>query len=189
MSCFAQIRHLKHLRGKLTCHAALKAVNALVGSRFDCFPFFSCLSAFDLCKLQCVQNSLARTVTNTTKYSFITPVRKTPHWLPIEHRSIFKTCLLVYKFPYGGYSKYLYLSLDLDIVSITHIKAKLIVCSWRSHTLSLSVYKSSKHFGLSFAYDDPKILNNLPDDVHSATSLHPFRNKLKTYLFAQAYPP
>ena len=117
------------------------------------------------------------------------PVRKTFHWLPIEHRSIFRTCLLVYKFPYGGYSKYLYLSLDLDIVSITHVNAKLIVCSLRSHTLSLSVYKSSKQFGLSFAYDAPKICNALPDDVRSATSLHPFRNKLKTYLFAQAYPP
>ena len=52
-----------------------------------------------------------------------------------------------------------------------------------------SLYKSSKHFGLSFAYDTPKIWNNLPDDVHSATYLHSFRRKLKVYLFAQAYPP
>ena len=52
-----------------------------------------------------------------------------------------------------------------------------------------SIYKSSKHFGLSFAYDAPKIWNDLPDDVRSATSLHSFRRKLKTYLFSQAYPP
>ena len=52
-----------------------------------------------------------------------------------------------------------------------------------------SVYKSSKHVGLSFAYDAPKIWNNLPDDICSTTSLHSFRKKLKTYLFAQAYPP
>ena len=32
---------------------------------------------------------------------------------------------------------FLYLSLNLDIVSITHIKAKLMVCSLRSHTLPL----------------------------------------------------
>ena len=30
---------------------------------------------------------------------------------------------------------------------------------------ALSVYKSSKHFGLSFAYDALKIWNDLPDDV------------------------
>ena len=54
-----------------------------------------------------------------------------------------------------------------------------------------SLYKSSKHFGVSFAfaYDAPKISNDLPDDVHAATFLHSFRRKLKTYLFAQAYPP
>ena len=64
-------------------------------------------------------------------------MRKTLHWLPIEHRSIFKTALLVYKFLHSGYPKYLYLSLNLDIVSITHVKAKLMVCSLRSHTLPL----------------------------------------------------
>ena len=35
-----------------------------------------------------------------------------------------------------------------------------------------SVYKSTKHFCLSFAYNAPKICNDLPDDVYSATSLH-----------------
>ena len=34
-----------------------------------------------------------------------------------------------------------------------------------------SVHKSSKQFGFSFAYDDPKVLNELPDNIHSA---HPF---------------
>ena len=95
-SCFADIRDLKSLRGYLTHHAALMAANALVGSRLDyCNSLFRSLSALDLRKLQCVQNSLARIVTNTTKYSQITPARKTLHWLRIEHRSIFKTALLV----------------------------------------------------------------------------------------------
>ena len=49
-------------------------------------------------KLQCVQNGLARIVRKTIKYSHITPVRTTPHLLPIEHCSIFQTALLVYKF-------------------------------------------------------------------------------------------
>ena len=44
-----------------------------------------------------------------------------------------------------------------------------------------SIYKSKTHFGLSFAYDAPRIWNDLPDDVHSAKSLSSFRKKLKTY--------
>ena len=79
-SCFAQIRDLKCLRGYLTHHAALIAANALVGSRLDyCNSLFRSLSALDLRKLQWVKYSLARIVTNTTKYSHITPVRKILH--------------------------------------------------------------------------------------------------------------
>ena len=112
------------------------AVNALVGSRLEyCNSLFRSLSALDLRKLICVQNSLARIVTNTTKYLHITPVRKTLHWLPTEHHSIFETALLVYKF-------------------------------------------------LNY----PKIWNDLPDDLRSATFVHSFRKKIKTYLFVQAYP-
>ena len=51
-----------------------------------------------------------------------------------------------------------------------------------------SVFKSAKHFGHSFAFDAPKIWND-PQDVRSATSVASFRKKLKTYLFAKAYPP
>ena len=52
-----------------------------------------------------------------------------------------------------------------------------------------SVFKSRKHFGLSFAYDAPMIWNDLPDEVRSANSLASFRSKLKSYLFGKAYPP
>ena len=40
------------------------------------------------------------------KYSHITPVRKTLHWLLINYCSIFKTAVLVYKFLHSGNPKY-----------------------------------------------------------------------------------
>ena len=104
---FAHVRDLKRLWGHLTHEVALMAANALVGSCLDyCNSLFRGLSALDLRKLQCVQNSLARIVANTTKYSHITPVRKALHWLPIKYRSIFKTAVLVYKFLHSGNPKY-----------------------------------------------------------------------------------
>ena len=51
-----------------------------------------------------------------------------------------------------------------------------------------SVYKSTKHLGLSLPYDAQKIWNDLHDDVCSVTSLSLFRKKLTTYLFTKAYP-
>ena len=162
----------------------------MVGSRLDyCNSLFRSLSALDLCKLQCGQNSLARIVTNTTKYSHITPVRKTLHWLPIEHHSIFKTALLMYKFLHRGYPKYFAPFLKPRHSVYNTRKSQDDGVFLEVPHFAPSVYKSPKHFGLSFAYNAPKIWNDLPDDVWSATSLHSFRKKLKTYNFAQAYPP
>ncbi len=48
-------------------------------------------------KLQRIQNSIARAITKTPKYDHIRPVLKNLHWLPVEHRIEFKTCLLVFK--------------------------------------------------------------------------------------------
>ena len=106
-ACFAHVLDLKQLRGHLTHEAALMAANALVRSRLDyCNSLFRGLSALDLHKLQCFQNSFARIIANTTKYSHITPVRKALHWLPIKYSSIFKTAMLVYEFVHSGSPKY-----------------------------------------------------------------------------------
>ena len=139
------------------------AANALVGSQLDyCNSLFRGLSALDLRKLQCVQNSLARIVANTTKYSHITPVRKALHWLPIKYRSIFKTAMLVYKFQHSGNPKYFEPFL---------IPRHSAYNTRRSQSDGIflevphfgSIFKSRKHFGLSFAYDAPMIWNDLPD--------------------------
>ena len=186
---FVHIRDLKRLRGYLTREAALLAANALVGSRLDyCNSLFRGLSALDIRRLQCVQNSLARIVANTTKYSHITPVRKSLHWLPVLHRSVFKTALLVYKFLHSGHPKYFepFLKPRHSVYRTRRSQSDGVLLEVPH---CASIYKSKKHFGLSFAYDAPRIWNDLPDDVRSAKSLSSFRKKLKTYLFEKAYPP
>ena len=188
-ACFAHIRDLKRLQGYLTHEAALMAANALVGSCLDyCNSLFRGLSALYLHKLKCVQNSLARIVAQTTKYSHITPIRKALHWLPIKYHSIFKIALLVYKLVYSGIPKYFEHFL-------IHRDSAYNTLQSQSDGMFLdfphfaSVFKSQKHFGLSFMYDAPMIWNDLPDEVHSANSLALFRSKLKSYLFGKAYPP
>ena len=96
---------------------------------------FRSLSVHDLCQLQGIQNSLARIITNTTKYLHITPVRKTLRWLPIEHGSL--------RLPCGCTSSYkvvilniLNFFLNLDKVCPIYTEVKLVMCCSRSHTLS-----------------------------------------------------
>ena len=164
---------------------AVLAANALVSSRLDyCNSLFRGLSCFNLHKLQSIQNILARIVTNHRKYAHVTPILKQLHWLPIKYRCMFKTATLVYKFytvvllPIFNHSCH-----SAVVPTVPGVVTQIVppFCS--------SVFKSVKHFDHSFAFDAPKIWNELPHDVRSAASVASFKKKLKTYLFAKAYPP
>ena len=48
-------------------------------------------------KLQIIQNSAARLITGTKKYSPITPVLQQLHWLPVKSRISFKILLLTFQ--------------------------------------------------------------------------------------------
>ena len=138
-----------------------------------------CLSVANLCKLQSIQNSLARIVCRATCLSHTTPLRKALHWLPIRHHCIFKTALLVYRYLYTNCSKYFSPFLKVRQCAYN---------TWLSQSDGIilhvpqyqpSIYISTKQFGLSFAYDAPKIWNEFPDVVRSATSIASFRKNLR----------
>ena len=99
------------------------------------------------------------------------------------------TALLVYKLLHSGYPKYFSPFLKPRQSVFNTRKSQADGVFLEVPHFATSIYKSSKHFGLSFAYDAPKNGNDLSDDVCSVTSPHSFRRKLKTYLFVQAYPP
>ena len=172
-----------------SCNAVL-AANALVSSRLDyCNFLFRGLSCFNQPKLQSIQNTLARIATNHRKYTHVTPILKQLHWLPVKDRCMFKNAILVYKFLYSGSPFYFqpFLSLSSCSYSTRHSHPDhqyLTVPPFCS-----SVFKSVKHFDHSFAFDAPKIWNEVPHDVRRAASVASFRKKLKTYLFPKAYPP
>ena len=79
-----------------------------VHSRLDyCNSLFRSLFKFNLHRLQSIQNSAARIVTNSSKYTRITPVLGKLHWLTIQFCSEFKLATLVYKFIHTGFPKFL----------------------------------------------------------------------------------
>ena len=75
--------------------AARALENSLVSSKLDCCnSLYSGISQANLNKLQRIQNSLARVITNTSKYQHITPTLEKLHWLRIKQRINYKFCLL-----------------------------------------------------------------------------------------------
>ena len=189
-SCFVKLRDFRHVRWFLTHDVSVLVANALVSSHLDyCNSLFRSLSKFNLRKLQCIQNSAARIVSNTSRYTSITPVLKKLHWLPVEQRTVFKTATLVYKYLHTGFPRYFapYLSFYSSSYSTRHSQSGgnfLVIPKFCP-----SVHKSVKQFGNSLAFDAPTVWNALPDEICASPSLASFRKQLKTYLYTKAYPP
>ena len=86
-SCFIQLRDFRNIRQLLTQDADVSVANAFVSSGLDyCNSLFRSLSKFNLHRLQSIRNSAARIVTNSSKYTRITPVLGKLHWLPVQFR-------------------------------------------------------------------------------------------------------
>ena len=76
-ACFLHMRDLRRIRQYLTPEVAVLAANALVSSCLDyCNSLFRGLSCFNQHKLQSIQNTFARIVTNHRKYAHVTPILK-----------------------------------------------------------------------------------------------------------------
>ena len=55
------------------------------------------LPAYQIQKLQRVQNSAAHLVFHKSKFCHITPLLRALHWLPVAYRIVFKILLLTFK--------------------------------------------------------------------------------------------
>ena len=185
-SCFVQLRDFRHVRQFLTHDASVLVANALGSSRLDhCNSLFRSLSKFNLRKLQCIQNSSARIVSNTSRYTSITSVLEKLHWLPVEQT---ETATLVYKFLHTGFPKYFapYTSPYSSSYSTRRSQSGgnfPVIPKFKP-----SVHKSVKQFGHSFAFDAPTVWNALPEEIRGSPSFVSFRKCLKTYLYTKAYP-
>ena len=180
-----QLRDFRHADQFLTHDASVFVASALVSGRLDyCNSLFRSLSKLNLPKLQCIQNSAARIVCIS-----IIPVLKKMHWHPIQHRSVFKTATLVYKFLHTGFPKYFapYISSYSSSYSTNSSQSGgnfPVITKFQP-----SVHKSVKQFDYSFAFDASTFWNALPEEICVSPSLTSFRKHLKTYLYTKAYPP
>ena len=133
----------------LTYDASVLVANALVSSQLDYFnSLFRSHSNFNLCKLRCIQNSAARIVSNTSRYTSKTPVLKKLHWLPVEHRSVFKTATLVYtlvyKFLHTGFpSILLHISFPTAVLTVPGTVRVVVISLMFQSSNPLSINLSS----------------------------------------------
>ena len=160
-TCFIQMHDLRRIRQHLTDEAATLAANALMSSGLDyCNFLFRSLPNFKIRKLQCIQNTLARLVTNCNKHR-VSPILKRHHCSPVEFSYIFKTDALVYKFLHSDHPSCLVLfcvCIVYDIVQDTTIQTKgfrrflnsIHLCMNQKHTLALALLLMLEQFGMIY---------------------------------------
>jgi len=90
-SCNLHIRTVRHICPRLTFDAAKSVAVSIVGARLDyCISLLHGTSQRNFDRLQRVQKSLARVVTQAPRRSSATDLRRQLHWLPIRHHVSFK---------------------------------------------------------------------------------------------------
>jgi len=108
-SCFLSIRDLRRIRNTLDYSTANTIATSLIHSKLDyCNSLFLNLPQSQLGRLQLILNSAARAVSQTPKFSHITPVLKSLHWLKIEQRIQYKVLSITYKTLQSGKLSYLH---------------------------------------------------------------------------------
>ena len=132
-------------------------------------------------KLQLVQNSLARIVTGTRKFDYISPVLTKLHWLPVSYRITYKITILTHKTLSTSQPGYLSSSIHYHHLPDT-------VITTRSVTLNCLTLPNIRNFRSDFscrgfANCASTIWNNLPKDITDNTIMSDvFVKRLKTHL-------
>ena len=175
------LRNISKIRKFLSKESTEILIHAFVSSKLDhCNSLLYGLPAYQLAKLQVLQNTAARVVSLTRKYDHITPVLESLHWLPVKFRIVFKVLLLVYKALNGMAPPYLsdMLCYRSYSRSLRPASQKLLVV----HRTNMKTYGDR-----AFSIAGPKLWNQLPLSIRELGSIDSFKKLLKTYLFRLAY--
>ncbi|KAI4875881.1 hypothetical protein NFI96_009458 [Prochilodus magdalenae] len=97
-SCRFLLYNIRRIRPFLSQEATQLLVQSLVISRLDyCNSLLAGLPLRAIRPLQLVQNAAARLIFNLPKFTHITSLLRSLHWLPVVARIRFKTLMLAYK--------------------------------------------------------------------------------------------
>jgi len=97
-SCNYHAQAIRHIRHLLTTELAQTLACSLILSKIDyCNAVLHGASTYSIEKLQRVQSNAARIVLEAPKRSHASPLLRTLHWLPVQHRIEYKVALLTFK--------------------------------------------------------------------------------------------
>ena len=149
------IRSIGRIRKYLTNGNLKLLFNALVISRLNyCKSILYSLPKQELDRLQRIQTTAARLVTQTKQYELTNPALRELHWLPVESRIIFKTIRITFKILYGHF-------FVLFVVPVTRIPST----TKSSSILQVTFYCPHSYGERAFSFCASALWNTLPNSL------------------------
>ncbi|MDG2555462.1 hypothetical protein P7M41_26055, partial [Vibrio parahaemolyticus] len=180
-SCFFHLKNISKLRSMLTYSELEMIIHAFISSRLDyCNSLFTCLNKTSLDRLQLVQKAAARLLSRSHKFTHITPVLASLHWLPVNFMIQHKILTITYRALHGQAPAYL-----TDLVSF-HCPVRSLR-SAEGHLLTVPHTRLKTKGDRAFKAVAPKWWNALPHELRAASSVDIFKKQLKTHLFRLAF--
>jgi len=174
------MRAFRHIRPLLTTDAAKTIASAIIGARLDCCnSLLYGSSAWNLERLQKVQNQLARVVLQMPWSASATDAWRQLHWLPVTQRIVFKIATVTYHARQSG--QLVYLCSELEDYRPT----------WNSRSPSAPLlnrpHVNDVFSSCAFSVSAPTVWNSLQSRTRLSETYATFRNRLKTELFQKSY--
>ena len=138
-------------------------------------------SVSNLARLQLVQNTLARVVTEKSRFCHITPVLSDLDWLPVRHRINLKIATITFKVLQFQQLSYL-------AALIPRYVPTRSLRSSSSLSLCVPTRKTGMAKSKSFSSVASSVWNKLPGYLSSISTLPAFRKRLKHHLFRVPFP-
>ncbi|XP_076845900.1 uncharacterized protein LOC143491083 isoform X3 [Brachyhypopomus gauderio] len=182
-SCRFLLCNIRRIRPFLSQEATQVLVQSLVISKLDyCNSLLAGLPLRVIRPLQLIQNAAARLVFNLPKFSHVSPMLHSLHWLPVAARIRYKTLMLAYKAKNGLAPPYM----------MSMVKSQSVQRTLRTSSLARLETPCLKSHGRQssrlFSVLAPRWWNDLPLAARTAESIAIFKHRLKTHLFVEFLP-
>ena len=177
------LRNLNNIRSYFSKSSIELAIHSYISTRLDyCNSLYIGLPDTTLRPLQIAQNFAARIIFRQSKFTHVTPLLKSLHWLPIKARIEYKTLLFTYK---------ALNNLAPDYISslLKYYEPSRALRSSESNQLIIPKTNLTSMGDRAFSVASPKSWNSVLSNIESSPSLNIFKKHLKTYLFTKYYTP
>ena len=165
----------KELRTQLVHSGILSRVNY-------CNALYTLLPNIRTKKLQKLVNSATRFIFNITgknRFNHITPYLQKLHFLPVNYRTNFKICLMVYKCIHSNSPEYL--------KELIKLRKPILERTLRKDNDNLLLtYKTpekQEYKNRSFSQIAPQLWNKLPFYIRNSVSEESFKKNLKSHFY------